>query len=93
MTATPRDGTIFLVGESPEAVERFMLARGFHHAAGAYRHPDHRPRYVFVADPSRLRGLKAPLVYCIERYSSRPDIREIERVFVETKARLCLYPA
>ena len=92
MTLTPRDGTVFLVGESPEAVERFMTARGFRHQSGAYRHPEQPNRYVFVTDPSRLRGLKSPLVYCIERYSARPDILELQDIFVATKARLSLYP-
>lgn len=92
MTATPRDGTIFLVGESPEAVERFMLARGFQIREGAYRHPEDPRRYVFVETAERLRGLRAPLVYCIEKYSKRPDIKAVEAIFVATKARLCLYP-
>lgn len=92
MTLTPRDGTVFLVGESPEAVEKFMLARGCVHHRGGYRHPEKPNRFVFVGDCNRLRGLQAPLVYLIERYSARPDIREIEEIFVATKARLCLYP-
>lgn len=92
MTLTPRDGTVFLVGESPEAVERFMLARGCVHHRGGYRHPERPTHYAFVGDPNRLRGLKSPLVYCVERYSARPDIREIEQIFIATKARLCFYP-
>ena len=92
MTVTPRDGTVFLVGESPEAVEQFMTARGYCPSFGTYRHPDMPNRFVFVATADRLRGLRSPLCYCLPKYSDRPDIREIEAIFVATKARLCLYP-
>ncbi len=89
---TIRDGTVFLVGETPEATEQFMKARGFVQSFGTYRHPEMPNRFVFVATADRLRGLKSPLVFILPKGRGRKDFSEIEPVLIATKARLSLYP-
>jgi hypothetical protein len=90
MTITPKDGTVFLLGASPEETEQFMAPRGYVMQFGAWRHPELPNRFVFVARADRLRGLRSPLVFCLPGHRSRPDAEEIEKVLVATKARLSL---
>jgi len=92
MTITPRDGTVFLLGATPEATEEFMAGRGFRLQFGAYRHPEMPNRFIFVARADRLQGLSSPLVFCLPGHRSRKDFPEIEPVLIATKARLSLYP-
>ena len=86
------EGTVFLLGKSPEETERYMAARGFAMRFGAFVHPEDPKRYVFLATPARLRGLKSPKVYVLPGARGRADFPSFEPILIATKAREVYYP-
>lgn len=92
MTLTTKDGTVYLLGESADEAEKFMLDRGAKKEWGCYRLEGEVRKFVFIENADRIRGLRAPLVYILPRGRSRADFDKIQPVLIATKARLCLYP-